>query len=193
MEVAFTLSGFVLVWLLVLALIDRDSPHARRSHWVYSQIIRWPYLRIAIATALIALLFTACESKGVINIISGSPEEVAQAFLTDLSQGREEAGWRARLPPTTPGGHWTEVTIAAARGSEVAPFKFEVLRILRDETYLAQVNVWIEFDRRVERWPVDLDRIFKGKFTTAEGRSSFRGYFLLGKEGFRWWIYGCCG
>lgn len=186
------LSGFLLLWLLVLALIDRDSPHARRSQWAYSQLARRPRLQIALATALIALLFAACEARGVVNVISGSPEDVAQAFLTDLSRDEGDYGWHL-LHPELRDAVSQDAYRRAVAAAGVTPFRLDVLHVTRDEAYLAAPHVRLAFDSVVEGWPAGLPRIFKGKFTAEGGRSSFSGYFLLGKERFRWWVYGCCG
>ncbi len=181
-----------MLWLFVLALIDRDSPHAKRTQWAYSHLAGRPRLQVALATALIALLFAACEARGVLNIVSDSPENVAQIFLTDLSQGEGDYGWHV-LHPELRNAVSQDRYRRAVEGAGMTPFKFEVLNVTRDEAYLAAPHVRIEFDGAVEGWPAGLARIFKGEFTAEDGRSSFRGYFLLGKERFRWWVYECCG
>lgn len=189
---AAALLGFFLLWLFVLALIDRGSPHAKRTQWTYSQLAGRPRLQIALATALIALLFAACESRGVVNVISGSPEDAAQAFLTALSQGEGDYGWHL-LQPELRNAVSQDAYRRAVQAAGVTPFRFEVLHVTRDEAYLAAPHVRIVFDGPVEEWPAGLDRIFRGEFTTEDGCSLFRGYFLVGKERFRWWVYGCCG
>lgn len=150
---------------------------------------------VVMATVLMLLLFVACERLGVVNIISGSPAETARTFLQNLSEGEADYGWHL-LHPAMVNDVSKEEYVKAVQTSNVTPFTFEVQRILRDEVYLAQANMQIEFTQpieQLEQWPSVLDCALTGKFLKKEdGLSTFVGSIYMVKEGFRWQILRYC-
>ena len=91
---------------------------------------------IVLTTTSVLLLFAACEARGWLNVVSGSPYEVAETFLENLGEGEADYG-RHLLTPSLRHDSPQDEYVKAVQASNLSPFEFEVLNFdLRMDTWL---------------------------------------------------------